>query len=336
MRDDDADWNEMLAEFRSLGGTADNICSRQGPFGRGLFPVDPGKPIAIRIPDNLLIGIDDFVFENNKVRIYPLAAVGDRERAFLERYHQDFSWGEGGRDESERLILMMQELPDALRESLATTFNLDIATTEPSDEAIQRNFLGARVIEYKKRRVVMPIVELANHGPVGSYDLADGVALRGTFQGEVLARYTASDSLAVFRSWGFASEEEIALSLPIRLPIGPRTLRIDDRFDLPKESERLWVPKMSIEGNEIRLSYLMLGNRRYPRLSKGIFQKLMQEAGVEGAAEIFDRLLQMNQLRYLELLGALEDLDAAIAPTLRKMARYQLQTMSFCVGTRQL
>jgi len=26
----------------------------------------------------------------------------------------------------------------------------------------------------------------------------------------------------------------------------------------------------------------------------------------------------------------------AIVPTLRKVARYQLQTMSFCVGTRQL
>ena len=333
---DNGAWNEMLEEFRALGGTADNVCLRQGPLGRGLFPIDPGKPIAIRIPDNLLVGIDDYVLEDNSIRIYPLAKVGDRERAFLERYQRDFSWGGGGREESERLLVTMQELPEPLRKRLATMFKLEVAVTEPSDEAIQQHFLRARVIEYKKRIVVMPIVELANHGPAGNYDVADGVGLRGNFSSEVLVRYTSADSLAIFRTWGFASEEEMALSLPIHLPIGPRMLRISDEFDITKETQQLWIPKMSVEGNDIRLSYLMLGNRRYPRLAKGIFQKLMREASVEGAAEIFDRLFQMNQLGFLELLGALEDLDAAIVPILRKMARYQLQTMSFCVGTRQL
>ena len=43
-------WDDMLDEFRALGGTADNIQLGQGQFGRGLFPIDPGAPIAILGP----------------------------------------------------------------------------------------------------------------------------------------------------------------------------------------------------------------------------------------------------------------------------------------------
>ena len=32
----DRAWREMLAEFRALGGIADNICLRQGVHGRGV------------------------------------------------------------------------------------------------------------------------------------------------------------------------------------------------------------------------------------------------------------------------------------------------------------
>jgi len=46
-------WHDMLTVFRALGGTADNICLRHGERGRGIFPVDPGRPIAIHIPENL-------------------------------------------------------------------------------------------------------------------------------------------------------------------------------------------------------------------------------------------------------------------------------------------
>ena len=50
-------WDDMLDEFRALGGTADNICLKEGPFGRGLFPRDPSKPIRIHIPENLLVDL---------------------------------------------------------------------------------------------------------------------------------------------------------------------------------------------------------------------------------------------------------------------------------------
>ena len=50
-------WDEMIAEFRALGGVADNIEQRRGSLGRGLFPIDPGKPIRIAVPKLSLIHI---------------------------------------------------------------------------------------------------------------------------------------------------------------------------------------------------------------------------------------------------------------------------------------
>ena len=62
-------WDELLDEFRALGGTADNIRLGHGEFGRGLFPVDPAKPVVIDIPDNLLVATADMVLVNGVPRV---------------------------------------------------------------------------------------------------------------------------------------------------------------------------------------------------------------------------------------------------------------------------
>src|SRR6476646_4511492 len=33
-------WDEMVREFRALGGTVENVRLGDGPLGRGLFPID--------------------------------------------------------------------------------------------------------------------------------------------------------------------------------------------------------------------------------------------------------------------------------------------------------
>ena len=52
----DGAWNEMLDEFRALGGVAENIRLGHGVFGRGLFPIDPAKPIRI-VVENGHVGL---------------------------------------------------------------------------------------------------------------------------------------------------------------------------------------------------------------------------------------------------------------------------------------
>ena len=40
-------WDALLAEFRALGGTAENVILRQGPHGRGLFSLNPSDPVRL-------------------------------------------------------------------------------------------------------------------------------------------------------------------------------------------------------------------------------------------------------------------------------------------------
>jgi len=46
-------------------------------------------------------------FEDNAFRVDPAAALGVRERSFLENYERDFSWGGGERTDTENLLQML-------------------------------------------------------------------------------------------------------------------------------------------------------------------------------------------------------------------------------------
>ena len=84
-------WDELLDEFRALGGTADNIRLGHGAFGRGLFPIDPAKPVVIHVPDNLLVAAEDMVLASGALHVGPNAKAGERETAWLNRYQEDFA-----------------------------------------------------------------------------------------------------------------------------------------------------------------------------------------------------------------------------------------------------
>src|SRR4051812_4083852 len=153
-------WDEMLEELRALGGTADNICLKQGAYGRGLFPIDPTKPIRVRIPESLLLNDKHIRIENNAFRVAPDADIGPRERRFLEQYERDFSWGVGHQDTLE-LLQMMHEAPAELRDLLQKSFGCTRWIAEPTEEAVQQCFFASRSITHKGSDVIMPIVELA-------------------------------------------------------------------------------------------------------------------------------------------------------------------------------
>ena len=48
-------FSEILHEFRILGGIAINVDCREGKYAKGLFSINPKKPIKIHFPTNLLI-----------------------------------------------------------------------------------------------------------------------------------------------------------------------------------------------------------------------------------------------------------------------------------------
>ena len=62
-------WDFLLSEFRRLGGIAENICQKEGKYGRGIFPVNPNLKAKIFTPSKLLVKKDDIYLEDNKLRI---------------------------------------------------------------------------------------------------------------------------------------------------------------------------------------------------------------------------------------------------------------------------
>jgi len=48
-------WDELVDEFRALGGTLENVRLGHGALGRGLFPIEPGRPLQ-QLHQQLLAG----------------------------------------------------------------------------------------------------------------------------------------------------------------------------------------------------------------------------------------------------------------------------------------
>jgi hypothetical protein len=332
-------WDEMLDGFRALGGIADNVVLGHGPLGRGLFPLDASNPVLLRVPNNLLFVVEDVEFEGDRIRIKATADVAKPERDFFENYSNAFSWGGEGQSDSTRYIAALDALPSDVRDVLAGDFGLDEFVAGDPIQRTRKRFLKSRMIEQKGREVLMPLLELANQGPAGfPYTSEAGGALQveGSTPGEILVSYGPHDGFGIFFTFGFAAQQPHAFSLPMKTKSGALQLRIE--WDTDKHDKRgdVPTPQMRVEGDERVLSYLMIGHPKFPQLSRGIFQTLMRDAGVQNADEIFERILYFNRQRFLKLLATLEPHRGDVVATLRRMARYQLVAMTHCVGTREV
>ena len=94
-------WDFLLSEFRRFGGIADNICQKEGKYGRGIFPVNPNIEAKIFTPSALLIKKDDIYLDGNKLRIKKDKKYNQEIRDFFNFYQDNFSWGCGGKETTE-------------------------------------------------------------------------------------------------------------------------------------------------------------------------------------------------------------------------------------------
>lgn len=189
-------WDAMLAEFRALGGTAENVVLRQGPRGRGVFPLDPADPIRLRLPPNLFVRAEDTEIRDGRLVVKASAAtVGARERAFFDNYQQNFSWGAGVLDDLWQAQLAWSQIPQEVQRTLREIQPVSPARfCEPSEDLCYKRYIKTRALMYCAARVVTPIIELLNHGSrVPGHDLTDGIAVGGVFEEEVLVNYSPDD-----------------------------------------------------------------------------------------------------------------------------------------------
>jgi hypothetical protein len=326
-------WDEMLAEFRSLGGKAENVRLAVGQLGRGLFPIDPAKPIYLHAPESLLLEAKYAHLENGMFRVTTDAPIDARHRAFLENYQRDFSWGIGQQHVKE-LLQLVENAPQELRAFLDETLGVSTWLAGSAPSAVAERYFSSRVYgAYKGKRVIMPVIELVNHGPGARYDDTMGIGISGTFAGEVLVRYGDYDPFDLFANWGFASAGEgIAFSLNMRLdtPGGPLIIH-QDAFPADPTA-KVYVPRVSLRDGELTLSQVLLGHKQTPALPRSIFFQVMQNAGRKGPGVIFDMLQHINRSQFYRLLALSESADPQLGRLLREVARYQLEAMSCYIG----
>lgn len=330
-------WDEMLRVFRVLGGTAENLVQGSGRLGRGLFPLDTTKPVHLRVPPNLLFPVEDVEFAADRIRIRDKANIAEAERMFFENYENSFSWGAGGFSESNEFIRKLDTLAPEVRALLIAEFGFGDLLEGDFAERSARRFLGSRAIQWGNGRVIVPLIELANHDVGGlPYEMADGLRIGGNVGDEILVNYGAHDSFSLYQTFGFASPEPGCFSLAMRLEFEGLEVIVQREPSRMVQHGNFWIPQRNPDGNRQTLSYLMIGHARFPRLSRGIFRALMREAGMKDPDEGFDQILRFNGKKFLKLLGALEAHDGEIAAALRRTARFQLEAMSYCIGSREL
>ncbi len=352
-------WLEILDEFRQLGGRAENVRLGEGPRGRGLFPIDPSQPVDLHVPENLLFPADEMKLQDGTLRIADSTKRSTREGGWFERYAAELSWGAGGQQQVEEFVLGMQTLPLVARIELAKNWGLEFCLVPMNDQVLLDYYLQSRVIAYPfsaqrissqgtsipenldKSSVIMPMIELANHGPEANFNTELGISLTGTFSEEVLVSYGRQDPWGLFRGWGICNESFWAVSRRITLQteFGPLTVTRDLQKGRVLETPQigqLWIPQISIKENEATISFVTIGRQNLPRTPRAVFQKLFHEAKLPKADETFDRIRQANFLSFLELLELLEDTEGPQARSLRKMVRFQLKAMAYCHGTRDL
>jgi hypothetical protein len=333
------DWEAMLAEFRALGGVAENIVLRRAPSVQRLYSEDPAMPFLVRVPKTMAFPVREIEFVGEMIRVRNGAVTNATERDFFERYQTAYSWGGGGRSEAARLIDMFATLPAGLRATLAADFGMEDQLEGNRAERILRQFLRSRAIDRDRNNLLIPIIEFARRGGGGvacASDERGNLQIQGIAHGEISIPFGPHDTLGVFRKFGIASARPHAFSLPMKTKIGTSDLTIGRDLTAKTERARFGLPETKLESGELFLSHLMVGNSHFPRGSRGIFDTLVREARMRGSAEAFDLVLHLNKETFLHLLELLEPLRGEMITRLRRMALFQLEAMTYCIGTREI
>lgn len=329
-------WKEMLGFFRALGGVAENLEFRAAPAG-GLFPVDESQPVLLRVPPALLFSVNDIAFEDNKMRLRDTANVGEAERLFFEKYQTAFSWGGTAGAESRAFVAALDRLPSEIGDLLASDFGFEFLLEGEPELRARSHFLASRTIGTAEAEILAPILDLADHDTTGfACEYVQGLQIAGHASGEIFRSHGVHDALSGFMNWGTAFAQPGAFSLPLRAEWNSREMLIGRDLKRSMMHGKAWVPEMRVDANRVKLSYLMIGHRRLPRLSRGIFRALMREAELSNPNELFDQILYFNWSKILQLLALLEPYEGEQIETLRRTARYQLEAISHCVGSREV
>jgi hypothetical protein len=145
--------------------------------------------------------------------------MGDRERTFFDRYQRDLSWGAFVFKALWAQQLGWSRLPDALQQALKNFGGIGPSRfEEPSEAFCHRNYNSTRQFAHRGGLVLIPLLELVNHSAAAKgFDTDDGVAVGGTFEDEVVVKYSLDDCWSTATVGGFFEPVPHAFSLAMKI-----------------------------------------------------------------------------------------------------------------------
>jgi hypothetical protein len=333
-------WDDLLAEYRALGGIAENVCVRTGSRGRGIFLIDSARPARLHTPLALNVPVPSIELRDGALTTSS-PALGTRERAFFEAYERHFGWGAGGRNESLDELRRWYDLPEALRALIRSTAGAnDLAGrfAEPTEHASFGHYLQMRKFELPGGEFIVPMIDLVNHGGTTPYGFKDGYFVEGAFDDEMLVSYNSSDPWGIAISHGFPAASPFAYSICLSsaLPDG-RTLSVARLYDVTTVGNQMQLPRVDDHGEALVLSFLLLGFAPAPDLPRAIFRKLLaRHLPAHEIDRVFDGIAHYNRQYFLRVLRAARTCNGALPRALEDAAIEQLETLSACIGARTL
>lgn len=326
-----SNWESTLERFRKLGGIVDNIVLSEGNYGRGLFPINIKLPIKLAVPKDLLLPEGWLQLDENQSFELTDECQWTREKkSFYLDYLNDF----GLTSDVKRQIINQQKalykLPDSVKAMLKGFGMKESLFDQPKSYSWLDYYKHSRRIMFGDKLVLMPLLELANHDEKSKtiFKKDKNISLSGRFSSEILVNYqTAGDSTLMYQTFGFSSAKPYAFSGALAINLGSKVIRIGRYINLYNRIDNTNMPKVSLQGNEINLSFLVVGSMNDRSSPKKIFLKLMHEIGmpINIAADVFDGIVNMNCQFFKGLLKELELLEgSSVVDGLRTMAKNQL------------
>ena len=331
-----AEWHALLDEFRGFGGKAENVMQRQGKFGMGLFPIDSSKTIELSVPEKLLVDIDNIELRSGEIIIKDTSAFPDGYADWFRRYQNSYSWGAEGRQNTLDTEVCLKSLPQEVHLILKRSGLYDSDKRFPEtdkDQEVFRRFLQTRCINFKSKRVVMPLIELINHAPTAdTWDMSgDGISVAGLFENEIFVKYSVSDPIRRFFGYGFNSQEHAGFSLSMKLQ--HRNQKIIVRGGVLNRNAYKGL-KVEKKDETLVIFNPLLGSVNSPKMPRTLFLNALQKFEEVEADELFEQIHQRNTRMVVQILHLLNKENSEIAERLRTACLDQLVALSCHVGKR--
>ncbi len=327
----DDNWNFLLSEFRRLGGIADNICQKEGEYGRGIFPINPSLRARIFTPSKLLVKKDDIYLKDNKLRIKKDKEYSQEIRNFFNFYQDNFSWGSGGKETTELFEKGLSLFNSNLKELTKKYALVDIDERHKGewDNTIKEQFLNARVVNFGNSVVIAPVWDLVNH-KVKSYNFFtnnEGISIPNYPASNCEIRFSYGDTSPInrFFSYGFFSEETIVFSIPFSFTIENLGIHFCCKGMCLKDDSM----KIERSANKIILEGLPIADVNHPRLPLNYFDEICRKIGdINIPKDLLLKIFQFNISIRKKFICESDLLENQVSNTLNKLMLYEINLIS--------